>query len=52
MISLYLSEDELRELELVLNDMECQSGTDYSFEPELSVFSCKCSGPAQSCAWH
>lgn len=52
MATLYLNVDEKRELEDVLEKMECQSAADYSFEPEHSAFSCRCSGPAQSCTWH
>lgn len=52
MKSLLLDYAETVELDTVLTDLEETFGTDYSFAPESSVFSCKCSGPAQSCIWH
>lgn len=52
MATLFLNKDESRDLEVALAKMEREFGTDYSFEPEEKAFSCKCSGPAQSCTWH
>jgi len=52
MATLYLNENENYELENVLSKMERENGSDYSFEPERNAFSCRCSGPAQSCTWH
>lgn len=50
--SLRLDYAETIKLNAVLANLEQKFGTEYSFTPEVSAFSCKCSGPAQSCAWH
>lgn len=52
MEALRLNKNEKMELETVLSKMEKQFGTDYSFKPKKTDFSCGCSGPAQSCIWH
>lgn len=52
MDSLMLNNTETTKLNTVLSNLEKKFGADYSFTPEISAFSCKCSGPAQSCAWH
>lgn len=52
MSTLRLNADERSSLKETLAAMEKQFGKDYTFVPELSDFSCRCSGPAQSCAWH
>lgn len=52
MASLLLDHTESAELDAVLEKLERRFGADYTFIPEESSFSCKCSGPAQSCIWH
>lgn len=52
MDSLFLSDKEKQALYATLEQMEKTHGAEYSFVPEASVYSCKCSGPAQSCVWH
>lgn len=52
MASLLLNKKETAMLNAALLEMEKKNGTEYSFVPEVSAFSCKCSGPAQSCIWH
>ena len=52
MASLFLDNTELKALDIVLADMESEFGAEYSFSPDYSEFTCGCSGPAQSCAWH
>lgn len=52
MAALFLNSDEMDVLDLALTRMEKEFGEEYSFIPEYSEFSCKCSGPAQSCVWH
>ncbi len=52
MKSLMLNSDEFSVLNLTLEKMEAKNGNEYSYTPEKSTFSCKCSGPAQSCVWH
>ena len=52
MESLMLNNAENAELDAALDCLEQKFGTEYTFTPEVSEFSCKCSGPAQSCAWH
>lgn len=52
MASLFLSHVETAKLNAVLANLEQKFGTEYSFTPEFSAFSCKCSGPGQSCTWH
>ncbi|WP_303949557.1 hypothetical protein [Desulfovibrio piger] len=52
MDTLMLSNTEVAELNAALAQLEQEFGSEYIFMPEVSTFSCKCSGPAQSCAWH
>lgn len=52
MASLKLTDTETKSLEIALRKMEEKFGNEYSFKPEISEFSCRCSGPAQSCTWH
>ena len=52
MASLLLNQAETAKLNSVLANLEEKFGKEYSYVPETSAFSCKCSGPAQSCAWH
>lgn len=52
MATLRLNVSENASLEAALEKMEALFGSEYSFEPEMSEFSCRCSGPAQSCTWH
>lgn len=52
MATLQLNLAEKATLKSTLAKMEAVYGADYSFEPEINTFSCKCSGPAQSCVWH
>ena len=52
MATLRLNVSENASLEAALEKMEALFGSEFSFEPEMSEFSCRCSGPAQSCTWH
>lgn len=52
MTALALTNAETEKLNAVLANLEDEFGTEYIFTPECSEFSCKCSGPAQSCTWH
>lgn len=52
MATLHLDSSENSSLEAALAKLEEQYGTEYSFIPEIKEFSCKCSGPGQSCVWH
>lgn len=52
MASLMLSNAETAKLNAALAGLEQKFGAEYTFTPEVSAFSCKCSGPAQSCTWH
>ena len=52
MKSLKLSSKENAKLKNALEVMERSQGSEYNFVPTVSEFSCKCSGPAQSCVWH
>ncbi len=52
MVSLLLNNAETAKLNTVLAALEKKFGTDYTYTPKVSAFSCKCSGPAQSCTWH
>ena len=52
MASLLLNKKETAALNAALAEMEKKNGIKYSFIPEVSAFSSKCSGPAQSCIWH
>lgn len=52
MSTLRLDAEERVHLNETLAAMEAQLGKDYTFVPEMSEFSCKCSGPGQSCIWH
>lgn len=52
MSKLVLSNSEKEALRVALAKAEARYGKDYTFKPEKSAFSCKCSGPAQSCVWH
>lgn len=52
MASLRLDNAEMMKLDVVLAKLEKEFGREYTFTPEVSDFSCKCSGPAQSCIWH
>lgn len=52
MASLMLSKTETAKLDAALERLEQKFGKEYTFTPEVSEFSCKCSGPAQSCTWH
>ena len=52
MATLRLNVSENASLEAALEKMEALFGSEYSFEPEMSEFSCRCSGPAQSCIKH
>ena len=42
----------LLSLNQLISKLEEKFGKDYIYQPEHSEFSCKCSGPAQSCVWH
>lgn len=52
MSSLFLNDKEKQSICVVLEKMEKQYNAEYSFIPKTSVYSCKCSGPGQSCVWH
>lgn len=52
MASLLLNSAENAKLNAVLATLEKKYGKDYAYKPEISAFSCKCSGPGQSCVWH
>ena len=52
MASLMLSNAETAKLNAALAGLEQKFGAEYTFTPEVSALSCKCSGPAQSCTWH
>lgn len=52
MASLRLDKEEMKQINTVLAELENKFGAEYVFVPETSCYSCKCSGPAQSCAWH
>lgn len=52
MDTLMLSNAEIAEVNAALAQLEQEFGAEYIFIPEVSTFSCKCSGPAQSCTWH
>lgn len=52
MAALFLDIADMKELNTVLSNMENEFGTEYSFSPDYSEYSCKCSGPGQSCVWH
>lgn len=52
MKELTLSSNDKRVLDSILSSLEEQFGTEYAFTLEKNIYSCKCSGPAQSCAWH
>lgn len=52
MKSLFLNDAEKNLLELIIKNMEKEFGQNYKFTPKENEFSCKCSGPAQSCTWH
>lgn len=52
MTSLFLDSTELKALDTALTGMEDEFGAEYLFSPDYSEFSCKCSGPGQSCVWH
>ena len=52
MASLLMDAAEMAAMDEKLSKMETEYGSEYHFEPEYSEFSCKCSGPGQSCVWH
>lgn len=52
MATLQLNASENFSLETALAKLEKEYGSEYSFTPEVNEFSCKCSGPGQSCVWH
>lgn len=52
MSNLFIECAETEKLNAVLAKLERKYGAEYSYVPEVSDFSCRCSGPAQSCVWH
>ena len=50
--TLLLNESEKLKLNSILLELEKIYSDDYSYAVEFSIYCCKCSGPAQSCAWH
>ncbi len=52
MEKLQLNNSEVMKLETILSSMEMEFGNEYVFVPKENEYSCRCSGPAQSCVWH
>ncbi len=52
MQNLFLNEGQTQALNQAILELEEVFGAEYTYAPEVNEFSCKCSGPAQSCAWH
>ena len=52
MDSLFLNDEQMSTLNKTISTLEEMFGKDYTYQPEQNEFSCKCSGPAQSCVWH
>ena len=52
MQSLLLNDVDNQKLAQILASLEETQGADYAFDGDKNANSCKCSGPAQSCAWH
>ncbi|MBQ1388724.1 MAG: hypothetical protein IIY78_03765 [Clostridia bacterium] len=52
MDSLFMDAVEIEVMNEKLSKLEKEYGSEYHYDPEYSEFSCRCSGPGQSCVWH
>lgn len=52
MNSLFLTDRQMLILNQLIVELEEKFGKYYTYQYEEDEFSCKCSGPAQSCIWH
>lgn len=52
MKNLFLDANQVKVLNKTIFELEEKFGANYFYVPSINEFSCKCSGPGQSCLWH